>query len=251
MRPALVAAAAAVALLAGCVAPPSGNRIPPEDARRLDDVTSAEAHPTPTPHADDDAAAAGERRARAAALRLRITGPEMYGAGAGSGFAIDEHTVITNAHVVAGGEEIAMTSWDGHDVDATGAGMSVRHDLALLDTRERVPVEPLELADADPARGAEVVVVGYPDGGRITVQADATVIDVVDGGEYDEMLSDVVVPDRVVRLDAESVRPGSSGGPVLNADGEVVGVIFGLDLQRTGEALAVSVSVLRRWLAEQ
>lgn len=246
MRPVLVALAAAAALLAACVPPPVGQQLPPQDARRLDDVTSA---PTPTVSAEDDAAAA-KRRARAAALRLRITGPQVYGAGAGSGFAIDDHTVVTNAHVVGTGTEVAMTSWDGHDLGATFTDLSVRHDLALLAADEPVPVEPLTLADADPAEDDAVMVVGFPGGGRITVQDDAKVVDVVDGSEYSELFGDVL-PARIVRLHATSVRPGSSGGPVLNSSGAVVGVVFAYEQRRNGYALAIAVSTLRDWLDDR
>lgn len=251
MTRARVAAVAALAALAGCVTPPAGEELAPWDARRPHDAAATTARDTAPSEDDAAAAAAGERKARAAALRLRVTGPRLLGAASGSGFAVDEDTVVTNAHVVADGTDVAMTTWDGHDLDATATASSVRHDLALLATDAPVPVEPLELADADPAAGEEVVVVGYPDGGRITVDDAAHVIGTAAGGDYAGLFADEVLPEQVVRLAARTVRPGSSGGPVLNADGEVVAVVFAVTTRGGHEVLAVPVTTLRGWLAEQ
>lgn len=241
---------AAVALMGGCVAPPSGEQRPPVYTSRLGAaVTGPQA--TLADDDRDEAATLGEREARAAALRLRVTGPQVYGAGVGSGFAVDGTTVITNAHVVDDGSEVTMTSWDGHDVDATATDTTVRHDLAVLTTDERVPVTPLALAADDPAEGDDVVVVGFPGGGRITVDDDAEVLGVVDGGDFAQQLPAELVLDKVVRLDADSVRPGSSGGPVLNSSGEVVGVVYAIVVHGDREALAVPVTTLRGWLADR
>jgi S1-C subfamily serine protease len=91
---------------------------------------------------------------------------------------------VTNAHVIATGDHVELASWDGHDLDAAVNYVARRHDLAVLVTRPRVPVEPLELADADAQRGQPVIVVGFPRGGRITVEDDAHVVDVVDASRY-------------------------------------------------------------------
>lgn len=250
MRRASVALVAAAVAVAGCVAPPSADERPPPHPIRIGAAASG---PLATSVDDDgdEGATVGKREARAAALRLRVTGPQVYGAGVGSGFAIDETTVVTNAHVVVEGADVAMTSWDGHDVDATAADATVRHDLALVATDEQVPVEPLTLADDDPAEGDDVVVVGFPSGGRVTVDDDAEVLGVADGDDYARQLPEELVIDRVVRLEADSVRPGSSGGPVLNAAGEVVGVVYAIVLHGDREVLAVPVTTLRSWLADR
>lgn len=116
-------------------------------------------------------------------------------------------------------------------------------DLAVLSTHERVPAEPLELAD-DPHEGQKVTVVGYPAGGRITVESNIRVTDIVDGSRYTDASDEIAAPDRIVLIDADSVQPGSSGGPVLDTSGRLVAVIFATDTQ-TGAALALPVSTLR------
>lgn len=246
----VVALVGAVVLMAACVAPPSGEQRAPVYTSRLG-AASADPPSTLADDNRDEADTIGEREARAAALRLRVTGPQVFGAGSGSGFAVDESTVITNAHVVDDGSEVTMTSWDGHDVDATATDTTVRHDLAVLTTDERVPVTPLALADDDPSEGDDVVVVGFPGGGRITVDDEARVLGVADGGDFVHQLSPELVMDKVVRLDADSVRPGSSGGPVMNSSGEVVGVVYAIVVHGDREVLAVPVSTLRGWLADR
>lgn len=257
----VVAAAAVMVVLAGCVQPPEEAQRPPDtvDVRPL--PTPAEPDPVDaadTLSADPAAASTLEaRQARAASLRLRVTGARMSGLVVGSGFAIDDHTVITNAHVVLGGDHVEMATWDGHDVDATVEEFTAEHDLAVLTTDQPVPSEPLDLADADPADGAEVTVVGFPDGGRVTVDSDARVIHTFEGeiravetghgSRTIDGVAELARADRIVRLDADSVRRGSSGGPVLDASGDLVGVVFALDAE-TGDALAVPVSTLRSWL---
>lgn len=257
----VVVVAAVMMVLAGCVQPPGEDQRPPDtvDVRPLPTPTE----PDPVDAVDtlsaDPAAASTleERQARAASLRLRVTGARMSGLMVGSGFAIDDHTVITNAHVVEGGDQVQMATWDGYDVDATVEEFTVEHDLAVLTTDQPVPSDPLDLADADPADGEEVTVVGFPDGGRVRVDSDARVIhtfegeihagEAGDGSHAIDGVADTASPDRIVRLDADSVRRGSSGGPVLNASGDLVGVVFALDA-KTGDALAVPVSTLRSWL---
>lgn len=246
---------AAATLAAGCVAPPQGGDLPPAVVERPDDPPAAATAPAEereaTPPADDEPPPITERAAREAALRLRVTGEALHGAGSGSGFAIDETTVVTNAHVVADGDRVALTTWDGRDVDTvTVADASFRHDLALLAVAEPLPVAPLELAD-DATAGQEAVVVGFPGGGRVTVETGARVTHVIEGSVYADRLGGASAPEEVLRVSARSVEPGSSGGPVLDTSGRVIGVVFAYETGEGGAALAVPGWTLRDWLAER
>lgn len=187
--------------------------------------------------ADEDGA---ERRARAASVRLRITGPDIYGASVGSGFAVEAHTVITNAHVVARGTQVDVVAWDGEETQATSGRMAVRTDLAAVATAGRVPATPLELAGQQPQPGDRVTIVGFPGGGQITVETAASVVDPAYEGP-------LPAREPVMAIAADSVEPGSSGGPVLNRAGEVVGVVFAVE-RATGRVLAIPASTLRSWL---
>src|SRR5690554_2551637 len=80
---------------------------------------------------------------------------------AGSGFALDERTIITNRHVVTDADRIQVTTYDGREIDAVSAGVAGVADLALLRTTEPVTTVP-GLAEVDAEVGEDITVVGYP-----------------------------------------------------------------------------------------
>lgn len=189
-------------------------------------------------HSDDEDVA--RREARAAAVRLRATGSAFYGPHVGSGFAVDPHTVVTNAHVVAGSERVDVSAWDGEEAHAASGRMAVRQDLAAITTTQQVPATPLELAHDELRPGQQVTVVGFPGGGQLTVQTDASVVDLT-------RQAPAPMGGPVIAIDADSVEPGSSGGPVLNRDGEVVAIVFAIE-RATGQVMAIPASTARSWL---
>lgn len=77
--------------------------------------------------------------------------------------------------------------------------------------------------------------VGYPEGGELRL-LPGVVVDHVEGSKFG-------VPGSVIRLNAK-VRPGNSGGPLLDRDGTIVGVIFAREIA-TGLALAIPVATLK------
>ena len=229
----------ALAVLAvGCLGGPDASRTPtgspppPETDQNAGDGQDGDAPDTDEAGLD----------ARAASLRLRVTGPSLLGPVTGSGFAIGPRTVITNAHVVDGGTEVDLVSWDGDATTSTDIEVAVRNDLGRLTTSDEVPAEPLELADRPARRGDEVTVVGFPHGGQITVEEGVEVVDLVDGASFDEQ-------GEILVLDTRTVRQGSSGGPVLDERGRVVGVVFAVEIA-TQHALAVPVASLQELLDE-
>ena len=149
---------------------------------------------------------------------------EGYGCGVlqeGSGFVVAPGLVVTNAHVVA-----------GISAPLVQLGTTVRHtevvlfdpsfDLAVL----RVPGLTAPALHLDPApvgRGTQAAVLGYPGGGPFTVDA-AGVMAAFEAQGRDIYGRGLTVRN-VYELDA-LVRPGNSGGPLVLADGEVVGVVF-------------------------
>lgn len=171
------------------------------------------------------------------AVRIRNVGCSSLSTG--SGFAIDATTLITNRHVVADSADLQVSTYDGRDIDVTAASTAELADLALVRTAEELPTFP-QLADDDPVRGDPVTVVGYPQGGVLTVTAGHVIGATTD--PLNENLGEVLVTDA-------QVEPGSSGSAVLNSSGQVIGVVYAKSA--AGQSFIVPVSTLRDLLADE
>jgi S1-C subfamily serine protease len=167
------------------------------------------------------------------AVRIRNVGCSSLSTG--SGFALDDRTLITNKHVVEGSKSLQVLTYDGRDIQVETASAARLADLAIVRTREDLPSAPT-LAAQDPAQGDTVTVVGYPEGGQLTVTQGQVIGTATD--PLNENLGQVLVTDA-------QVEPGSSGSAALNADGEVIGVVYA---KSTDASLLVPVSTLRSML---
>lgn len=170
------------------------------------------------------------------AVRIRNVGCGSLSTG--SGFAIDATTLITNKHVVADSAELQVSTYDGHDIDVSAASTAAIADLALVRTEAELPSYP-ELAPTDPQRGDHVTVVGYPQGGELTVTSGQVIGTTTD--PLNENLGEVLVTDA-------PVEPGSSGSAVLDDEGRVVGVVYAKNA--SGQSYIVPVSTLTAVLAD-
>jgi S1-C subfamily serine protease len=173
-----------------------------------------------------------ERRARRLTVRIRST--TCFGVGTGSGFALDANTLITNRHVVVGSDRLEVSTWDGRTFTASSASVGTVGDIAIVKVHGRLP-QPARLGPRA-GRGDPVTVVGYPLGGRLTLRR-GTVVDRDDGRRFE-------IPGEVLRM-TTLVKPGNSGGPVLDEQGRVVGVVFAIELA-TDWALAIPVESVQR-----
>ena len=142
---------------------------------------------------------------------------------AGSGIVVvNRGTILTSLHVVAGAGRIRVVFADGLESDAHIVGQHPENDLAVLQA-ETVP-DDLAAAvvrpRADLRPGEHVVAVGFPFGIGPSVSAG-----VVSGlkRQYRAPTGERLLSD-LIQFDA-AVNPGSSGGPLLNAFGEVVGIV--------------------------
>lgn len=168
---------------------------------------------------------------------LKIRGQNSCGRGIeGSGFLYADDRLMTNAHVVAAVDEPQVELGDS-TVDATVVYYNPDLDIAVLalddQGRSRIDIE------TDAGRPDGVAVLGYPQDGPYDVQPGRI------RSEQRLRSPDIYGEGSVVRevfaLRA-LVRPGNSGGPIVNSDGEAVGLVFAASVtdQQTGYALTGS-----------
>jgi S1-C subfamily serine protease len=139
----------------------------------------------------------------------------------GSGFVLDEDgRIVTNAHIVSGVTAVQVTFPNGQIVQAEVIGKDEETDLAVLKvSADHLDLRPLELGDSGSVRpGDRVVAVGNATG----VQATAGTGRITAAGERVEAPGGYVIDDLLV-TDAV-IEPATSGGPLLGADGRVVGI---------------------------
>jgi serine protease DegQ len=165
---------------------------------------------------------------RPSVVRVRGLGPnasedEDNEIGVGSGVIIvDKGTILTNMHVVAGADHVSVTFFDGMESPATVIGVRPEHDLAVLQP-ETVPDDlvPATLRSTGDLRpGDEVVAVGFPFGIGPSVSSG-----VISGlGRNFRSPQGKRVLTNLIQFDA-AANPGSSGGPLVTNQGEVIGIV--------------------------
>lgn len=173
-----------------------------------------------------------ERRAWEVTVRVRSLGCEQFGLG--SGFVLPGGVVVTNRHVIEQPRQVTVNTWDGRSLPTEVRGVATDSDLALLQLEDADGLPVAELRIDPVRRGEQVFAVGYPGGGPAQV-SPGRVLEMVDGSVLGE-------PAEVIRVEVE-IAQGSSGGPLVDRDGLVVGVIFAVEVD-AGVGLAVPVETL-------
>jgi S1-C subfamily serine protease len=160
---------------------------------------------------------------RVQGLGLDEIGGEEIEHGIGSGVVIvDKGIILTNLHVVAGAKRVKVVFEDGLESEAEIVGLHPEHDLAVLQAKT-IPddlVAATMRSTGDLAPGDYVVAVGFPFGIGPSVSAG-----VVSGlkREFRSPEGRRVLTN-LIQFDA-AANPGSSGGPLVTAEGEVVGIV--------------------------
>ena len=168
-------------------------------------------------------------KANPAVVRVEtvINTPDRFGflfphGGQGSGFLVDtEGHILTNYHVVHDASTVQVVLPNGETLDAKVAGRSPADDVALLkvDAEDVAGIEPLPLADSSAIKAGQMVIaVGSPFG-----LDNSVTVGVISGVERSRpgILSRPITG--MIQTDA-SLNPGNSGGPLLNSQGEVIGI---------------------------
>jgi len=152
---------------------------------------------------------------------VKIVGPGCGGVVDGSGFVVGDDMVVTNAHVVAGIKRQFVNDSNGTH-SAVAIWFDPNLDLAILRV-SNLAGDPLPLAKGLVPNNTAAAVLGYPGGGAFTANP-ASVLDhftAVGRNIYGRSSTE-----RSVYEVAADVQSGNSGGPLVRADGAVVGVIF-------------------------
>ena len=153
------------------------------------------------------------------------------GASFGTGWPISAGYVITNHHVVDSAAEILLLDAGGQQIKARPILSDEVYDIAILQVFDIALLPPaLPLATTDIDVGAKVFTMGFPRMDEMGVRLKLTdgVISKLSGLQNDPASYQTTVP----------IRPGNSGGPLLNMSGEVVGVVrsmIGVKHLQTGE----------------
>ena len=225
MRRAL--ALAAVLVLGGCGILPSAPSPEPTDFVPSTSPSAAALGLSPD----------GFTAAQRMSVRVRNVGCGFLATG--SGFALDEHTLVTNRHVVENAKYIEISTYDGRVIPATATTTTTVADIAIVTTEESLGSSHADRAVADPVEGDVITVVGYPNGGRLTTSSGVVL------GETTDELSGAVGP---VLASTADVELGSSGSAVFNAVGEVVGVVYAKNT--SNQSFIVPISTLNALLEE-
>lgn len=155
--------------------------------------------------------------------------------GAGAGFLIDaQGHVLTNHHVVDGAQRITVGLLDGRRLKARTIGSDPETDIALLKVDAARPLPFAPLGDSDALRVGEwVIAIGNPLAYDHTLTVG--VVSFLGRKLFDSTL------DRYIQTDA-AITYGNSGGPLLNARGEVVGINTALSSRAASIGFAVPIN---------
>ena len=177
-----------------------------------------------------------EKRAKTADV-LFSAGKDKKISGMGTGIIVDEHGyIVTNYHVVRDVESLRVTLNDGSAFDARVISFDSREDLAIIkiESAQPLPVMPFGTS-SDLMLAEDVLAIGNAFGYEHTVTR----------GIISHLHRDVEVDEEqayhnLIQIDA-AINPGNSGGPLLNGDGDVIGINVAIraGAQRIGFAIPI------------
>ncbi|WP_420028432.1 S1C family serine protease [Haloglomus litoreum] len=214
----MLGAAGTTAALAGCASGFVGSTADqPEDPAEGPADGDGSTNPDPTATRENRYTEAYRATTPSVAV-VRAYGPDGR-AGQGSGFVYDGH-VVTNQHVVEGADtfEVGFARQDWREGSVVGA--DVYSDLAVIEVGSLPDyARPLSFVEREAPVGTEVLAVGAPFG--LGQSASAGIVSGVDRSL--PAANNFVIPD-AVQTDA-AANPGNSGGPLVDLDANVVGVV--------------------------
>jgi serine protease Do len=156
----------------------------------------------------------------------------------GSGFIVDrEGYIVTNNHVIENADQIKVRLYNDKEFEATLVGRDSNTDLALIKIEGSHDLIPLKMGNSDELKvGTWVVAIGSPFGLEQTVTAGIVSAKgrILGSGPYDDF----------IQTDA-SINPGNSGGPLINMNGEIVGINTAIVASGQGIGFAIPINLAK------
>ena len=181
-----------------------------------------------------------ERQRKEQEKQRRFHREPVY-SGEGSGVVIrKEGYILTNRHVVDGAEKIKIVFKDGSEFDGEVRGVDAQSDVAVIkiDPKDKA-LTVAKLADSDKTRVGEfAIAIGAP----FNLDYSVTFGHVSAKGR--SVIEDRIMDQDFIQTDA-SINPGNSGGPLVNIDGEVIGINTLIRGLRTGIGFAIPSNLAR------
>ncbi len=185
-------------------------------------------------------------------ILAQVTQEGQSGAAAGSGFIIDNQGYIaTNHHVVAGADQVFVSFYNGIQARAQVVGSDPDSDIAVLRV-EQLPegAHALTLGDSEKVQVGEwVVAIGNPFniGSSMSLGIVSAVGRIIPAAPRDNSgVAQFSIP-KAIQTDA-AINPGNSGGPLINMNGEVVGIDAQIESTtgaNTGVGFAIPANILK------
>jgi S1-C subfamily serine protease len=185
------------------------------------------------------------QKVRPSVVKIRGTAPQCRRSLEGTGFVIGRERVLTNAHVVAGTDEVAVEVGTGR-MEAHVILYNPDLDIALLSV-PNLTATPLPLDTTTARSGEDAIVLGYPLDGPYTASAGRVRSNINLRGPN---IYDSRTVNRDVYTLRAQVRSGNSGGPVIDPAGRVIGVVFGASVEDASTGFALTARTVQDNLAQ-
>lgn len=171
------------------------------------------------------------------------TPPSRYGSqkSAGTGVIIDERGyIVTNRHVVGSNNQVTVRLWDGTELKAWVQFADADADLAILRVQHKEKLQALTLAPtSDLMQGETVLALGHPYGYERSVS-----VGIISALERQITMPTGETLRGLIQTNA-AINPGNSGGPLLNINGELIGIVVALREGAQGIAFAINAATVR------
>lgn len=160
--------------------------------------------------------------------------------GSGSGFVICKNIVATNYHVVQGSENVFINTIDGHNFQGRIYDYDKTLDLAFVSV-DNLGIDPLSLGDSDKLKVGEMVLaIGNPLG----ILGSPTVTFGIISALKRTIYAGENIYEDLIQTDA-AINPGNSGGPLVNMEGEIVGITSAIIANVQGIGFAIPINTLK------